>query len=284
MQYLTRAAFALAVANVLLLLVLGQYDLRFGPVHLVAHGLFKPLQLVAAAFWISLAAISKNPMLRERLDGADPSPLKFSALILFSTLLVHASFISINFENPDWTHYDTSKTITSLHSMASLFINRQTDGFYRPLTFISLWFDYKWFGTYWPGYHIQSILIHLVNVWLICQLAIRLGLKARVAWMAAAFFGVAPVTFEAVLWPAARFDLLAAMFTLLSLLTALDLVKSEHARPWKRILLAVFVAAGLLNKESAYCLLPLLCFLLATRKLWGLESVKPSNALRCWAS
>jgi len=163
--------------------------------------------------------------------------------------------------------------------MASLFINRQNDGFYRPLTFISLWFDYKWLGTYWPGYHIQSILIHLVNISLICKLAIRLGLKTRVAWMAAAFFGVAPVTFETVLWPAARFDLLAAMFTLLSLLTALDLVKNEHAGPWKRILLAVFVAAGLLNKESAYCLLPLLCFLLATRNLWGLESVKRSNAL-----
>jgi hypothetical protein len=187
LQYSFRVAFALTVLNVVSLLILSHYDLRFGPIHLVAHELFKPLQLMAAAFWISLAAASSRvPMPHERRDAPLPSRLLFSALILLSTLLVHASFISINFQNPDWTHYDVSQTITSLRSIGTIFTSRQSDGFYRPLTFISLWFDYKWFGTYWPGYHIQSILIHLVNVWLTYRLAISLGLRAKVAWMGAA--------------------------------------------------------------------------------------------------
>jgi hypothetical protein len=83
-----------------------------------------------------------------------------------------------------------------------------------------------------------------------------LGLFPEVSAAGGALFAVAPAAFEPVLWPAARFDLLATMFSLVALAISVSAVRGAHFR--RHVLIAcVMYCAALLNKESAYCL-PLL--------------------------
>src|SRR5260370_15212242 len=48
------ATCCLFCANIAILLVVGSYDVHLGPIHFVAHQLFKPFLLTGAAFWIAV--------------------------------------------------------------------------------------------------------------------------------------------------------------------------------------------------------------------------------------
>ena len=111
--------------------------------------------------------------------------------------------------------------MTAGRSPLYFFTHRQYDGFYRPLGFCSLWLDNKIFGAALWGYHIQNLPLQVLNGWLAARLAFRLGLEPALArWTGLAFVAL-PYAFEAVIWPGARFDLLAATFILLALERAL---------------------------------------------------------------
>src|SRR4051812_41728553 len=91
LQYLAWMAFAAGVLNVALIIILGSYDIRLGPIHFVAHQLFKPLQLVTAAFWIALAIGWKTADINSASSN-NPSRFvnpKIAGLIVASLLLVH---------------------------------------------------------------------------------------------------------------------------------------------------------------------------------------------------
>lgn len=127
------------------------------------------------------------------------------------------------------------------------------DFFFRPLGYLSFWIDAHWAGASPLRWHAWSVFLHLLNTALVYVLARRVSFQKFASLSAALFFGLHGSRPEAVAWVAARFDLLAAFFSLLALYCATRYF--EH-RIWPA-LLTVFTAAALLNKESAYCL-PLL--------------------------
>jgi len=215
----TAAAFVLAAANFLLLAILGHYDFRLGPVHLVATYLFKPLLYLNAAFLVGFALKYRlRPMAKALQGSACFRPrLLFWVSAAAVVAAVYGISFRINLDFPDWTH----RNITAHINPLSFFLHRQYDGFYRPLTFLSLWLDNQIFGAALWGYHLQNLLIHLLNGFLVARLAFRLGLdQSRAAWAGIAFLAV-PASFEAVIWPGARFDLMSAAFTYFALERAL---------------------------------------------------------------
>ena len=278
-RFVSSAAFWLAVSNVFLLLLIGRYDVRFGSIHLVAHGLFKPLQLLAAAFWIWLALRTRSGGVPDIVEAKGLTPIWLLAVFMGAALLVHGPFVTVNFQNPFWTHLESSMDLTSWRAVGDLFTKPQSDGFYRPLTFLSLFVDHKIFGLYSPAYHFQSIALHIVNIILVCYLAGDLGLGRKASRVGALLFGVAPLTFEAVLWPAARFDLWATLFILLTLRVAVRILSNEQSGYWRWLSAGGLYLLALLNKESAYCVPLLVLFLLATSRIWGIEQVKRWNAI-----
>jgi hypothetical protein len=213
------AAFALAAANVVVLAITGHYDFRIGPIHLAATYLFKPLLYLNAAFLIGFA-------LRYRLCPTEEAPQIsdcFSPGLLFwisaaaVVAAVYGISLRINLDFPDWTH----RIITTHTNPWSFFLHRQYDGFYRPVAFVSLWLDNEIFGAALWGYHVQNLLIHLLNGFLVARLAFRLGFEqSQAAWAGIAFLAV-PASFEAVIWPGARFDLMSGAFTFFALERAL---------------------------------------------------------------
>jgi hypothetical protein len=99
-------------------------------------------------------------------------------------------------------------------------------------------------------------------------LASWLGFSRSAAWFAAALFAIHGSRPEAVVWMAGRFDLLAGLFTLVSLAA---FVRAWETPKWVWWMVAMAAAAlGMLSKESAYALpLMVAVFAVARPAAWG---------------
>ena len=145
------------------------------------------------------------------------------------------------------------------------------DGLYRPVTTLSLLFNYAVLGNGQnaTGYHVVNFLLHAGNAWLVYALARRVLQDARAAFLAAALWAVHPIGTEAVTNIAGRADLLAAMAVLGGLLLYARL---EDLQGWRTraSVAGIFVVAtaGVFSKENAAVLLGLMV-------LWDLCRATP---------
>lgn len=129
------------------------------------------------------------------------------------------------------------------------------DLFFRPIGYVTYWLDFKW-AAYDPfRWHLWNVVVHVMNCCLVYALAINLGLNRLPAGIGALVFAVHGTRAEPVSWAAARFDLLACFFVLLSLLAANQYAQTNRLRWYVVMILSAVIAV--LSKESAYCL-PLL--------------------------
>ncbi len=58
-------------------------------------------------------------------------------------------------------------------------LSRTGHGIWRPLRTLSFALDYRLWGLRTIGYHLTSLLVHVVNVWLIWQLSLWLWRQSR---------------------------------------------------------------------------------------------------------
>jgi hypothetical protein len=263
----------LLCVNVFVLSLTGSYSITMGPVTLAAHGMFKPLLYLNAAFLLALLVRPRGS--GEPVAAQPTGTLRFlgSALLLAAVAYYPALFV--NFVHYDWTHSHISATIHSFGDLTGLFFRQQADWFYRPLGFVSLWLDYSAFRHSLWAYHLQSIGLHVVNCLLFRRLLLLLRVNASAAAWSALLWLVAAVNWEAVLWPAARFDVLATTFVLAGLYTAILYLRDEGRATLRLILLCLWFALALASKETAYCLPLLALFFGLTPKLWELPRVRP---------
>ena len=128
------------------------------------------------------------------------------------------------------------------------------NGQYRPLTILSFMLD--GLGGIWPfRFHLTNVLLHMVNSLLAYLLCLNLGLK-RGAILAALLFAVHPIHAEVVAGITfGRADLLACLFSFLSLLLYIHW-HNRGAEKYYGLALAGFFLA-LLSKESALTVLGL---------------------------
>ena len=133
------------------------------------------------------------------------------------------------------------------------------DHFFRPLADTSLALDRV------AGWHLLSLVLHLINTALVFVFSWRLFRSAGAAFWAAAFFGIHGTRAESVAL-LARFDQLATLFVLGGLLLFDQYLESRRGG----LLAASCVAmlCGLLSKESAYVFPLLALWLLAFRGQW----------------
>ena len=126
---------------------------------------------------------------------------------------------------------------------------------YRPLTLLSLGFDFQFFGEAPWGYHLTNVLLHTVNSLLLYALARDLLGEDRAALWAALLYASHPLQTEVVAWVSARGDLLASLLSLSALLA--------HRR--RRVLAYLLYAGACLAKETAI-VLPVALFLVDSRE------------------
>ena len=129
------------------------------------------------------------------------------------------------------------------------------DGLYRPVTTLTLLFNYSVLGNgpNAAGYHVVNFLLHAINVWLLFELALRLFRRTGPAFFSAALWAVHPICTEAVTSIVGRADLLSAM----SVLGGLLLYIRGRSR-WTPVALFAIATAGVFAKENAAVLLGLM--------------------------
>lgn len=124
--------------------------------------------------------------------------------------------------------------------------------FYRPFFSMSIWIDQMLFGNNSFGYHIHSLLWHMLNIVLFAHFGSRLlnELQARIATV---IFATHPLLSEVVFWISARNDTMAMTFVLCFL--CLLYTKLEYAPSRSKVVALCFVfLSGLLSKESTLLL------------------------------
>jgi protein O-mannosyl-transferase len=141
-------------------------------------------------------------------------------------------------------------------------------GLFRPLTILSFALNRLLFGVEPWGYLLVNILLHLTVTILLYVFLTQIGLAWESAWLAAVIFAVHPIHGEPIIQLVGRSELLAALFSLLALLS------SRKAGIKAEVTTAGCFVLALLSKESGIVVLALipLCDYFFDRDLRGLIS------------
>ena len=130
-------------------------------------------------------------------------------------------------------------------------LKTKDDFLYRPLPLVFGFLLYQVFGAAPFGYHLVSLLLHVLNSVLVFFLIRRLlGTEDNLPpFLAAAVFVVHPVHVEAVSWIGAGVDLLLTLFFLSSFLGYLSYVECQRPRLSALALPLLMFVLALLTKE-----------------------------------
>lgn len=191
------------------------------------------------------------------------SRLSLRQCALFAALLAFAVYIHPVWIN-DFVTFDDSTLITKNPAVQRMtlravwhFFTSYDPELYVPLTMLSLQITYAIFGLSAWAFHAGNLLLHMISVVLLFFICERLTTRKSVALLIAAAFAVHPLNTEAVLWAAARKDVLAAAFCLAA--TWGYLRYREHASRSGLIFCLSMFVLGLLSKVSIVTL-PLVLF------------------------
>lgn len=188
-------------------------------------------------------------------------------LILATALFCYANTFHVPFILDDITSIVTNSRVQSLS------ITLKT----RMIGDVSFGLNFLLHGLWLPGYHLVNLLLHIVNGLLAYLLVVtvfrtpllnqdKVDLKVySFALFTALIFVAHPLQTQAVTYLAQRVTLLAACFSLLTLLFYLKLrmALSVRASAGFFVLSALFMVAALLSKENAVAV-PVLLFLVET--------------------
>src|SRR5262245_41566140 len=161
-------------------------------------------------------------------------PASGAAVLLLLVVLVYAPALQDGFVWDDDDYVTANATLRSWDGLRRIWTEPGAVPQYYPLTFTSLWLDYRLWGTAPVGYHMTNVLLHAVNAVLLWRVLAGLGLAG--AWAAAAVFALHPVHVESVAWVTERKNVLSGALylgTLLAYLRFIDLAPGA-ARPWRR--------------------------------------------------
>jgi Flp pilus assembly protein TadD len=101
----------------------------------------------------------------------------------------------------------------SLQGLAKLWFNPEGADFF-PLSYTALWAQWPFFGTKSTGYHVTTILLHILGSLLLWALLARMRIPG--AWISGLLFAIHPVCVESVAWVSETKNTLSLPLFLLS--------------------------------------------------------------------
>ena len=216
----------------------------------------------------ALAVLSLRYPSARRADLPYPVSPQWLAPALALGTMAYASMLPLGFISDDFTHLLWARGSAS-QILGEQFTRGQYGAFFRPLGFASIALDYRVWHDWAPGWHLTSLVLHLASAVAVFYLCKEFGCCAEICGVSALIFAVLPVNTEAVAWMGARFDLIATLLMLWTLIFYLR-ARIRHSR--YRYWAALFCfALALLAKESAYIIpfgLVAVELLLLDRKRW----------------
>ena len=171
----------------------------------------------------------------------------------------------INFDDGEYVNENKFIQSFSGNNMKTILLEDANNlGNYHPLTLLSFMVNYAFSGLNPTAFHLTNILIHLLNTFLVFQLAMLLFARLKfdsnpelksgavLSSLTAILFGIHPLHVESVAWVAGRKDLLYTCFYLLSLISYIRYMNTKSMKNY--FLSLVFFILSLLSKGMAVTL------------------------------
>jgi hypothetical protein len=221
---------------------------------------------------ISANEIETNTAFADTQESSRNPKLWTAALLLALLLIVvfRAAF-SAHFLLDD---FGMLAIVRFLENPLEPFVRNHIPGgvYYRPLGMMLWWLSERMFGAHAAAHYAVDLVLHAGVAAALWSLVSRFCGNRWVGLVAATCFAFHPIGIGTTLWLSDRFDLLALLFGLLGLRSALDFSRNAKARSfWMSILL---LSLSLLSKEIA-----LSCFA-AAAVVWLHAESKPDLATR----
>ena len=200
---------------------------------------------------------------RMRLNPA--RTLLITALVSCATL-PYLNVLLNGFVYDDHTQVTNNPYLQSFHHLREIFTTtvwsyvgaQGVTNYYRPMMMLGYLACYRSFGAVAYPFHLASLLLHALNVWLLFALTERLTRDRTWAFLAAALFALHPVHTESVAWVAAVTDLELTLFFLIAFTFFLQAALPGGKRSEvNTVLMTVAFSMALLSKEQALMLPPL---------------------------
>jgi len=185
------------------------------------------------------------------------NPYVLLGIVLLITLMCFSSAIRNDFTNWDDVDYVTQNSLVkslSWDNIKAIFTTKSVMGNYHPLAMLSLAIDYH-FNTLMPhGYHVTSIVIHLLTVALVFFFVQLLTKQSMISFMVALLFGIHPMHVESVAWVAERKDVLYVFFYFAALVVYMYYIKTNTRKALYFVLTFLLFAFSVLSKAQAVTL------------------------------
>jgi protein O-mannosyl-transferase len=207
-------------------------------------------------------------------------------LIFCTTLVAYVPSLKGGFIWDDDTFLTQNKLIKAADGLYRFWLTREpTD--YWPMTSSSLWIEWRLWGMNATGYHATNVILHAAEALLLWRILDRLCIPG--AYLAAFIFAVHPMNVESVAWITQRKNLMAMLFSLMTVLfflrTKLAGARRTGSSPpmperggalWYWLSLIAFTL-GMLSKGSVAMLPVVLLGVLAWRRRLSLRDLAAAS-------
>lgn len=199
-------------------------------------------------------------------------------VFLLSLLFIMTVFLPVNYLG--FINFDDIDVINRIHqrfdniSWYNLFFRSSSSEYYRPLLEILCYLDYAMWGLSVTAWHLTNYILHISNaclVYLIAQNWFHQKKDDKIwASFAMLLFALNPLTCESVAWISGRSDLAGTFFSLLA-------VSIYYTKTGIRyVIVPLVILAGLLCKENALAVIPLIILLEAIQNYKNKLNLKDS--------
>lgn len=170
------------------------------------------------------------------------------------TFAIYAPFLGNHFVSIDDNYliYDNAAIRSITPETIKHIFTTYDPQLYIPLTFFTYQLDYLIAGNSPWIFHLTNLLFHIANTMLVLWIIDKLTGKRFVAAACALLFAIHPLNVEAVLWAAARKDVQASFFFLLSI--AMYMRYQERPTGRQFWICVLFFLLALLSKVSVIML------------------------------
>ena len=187
---------------------------------------------------------------------AEKSPFSFFTHPLLPVAVLVAAVAAVywgSLQN-DFVAFDDDKSIWyNPHLKNPTFsgiFGEQLVGMYVPVTSMMYVLIYQLFGEKASYFHVFGLLIHLLNVFMVFRLFLRVQPRAWAAFFIALLFGVHPMLVEPVSWVSALSTLMFSCFYLVTLHLFWSFLEEKGSR-YFWLALGTFILAGLSKSAAA---------------------------------
>lgn len=181
-------------------------------------------------------------------------------VLLLLSFLPYANAVVNGFVYDDHTQIERNPYVHSIKYIGKIFDSslaaeqgkQVLPNYYRPLINFTFLVCYELFGLSPYGFHLISILLNCVVVWLVFEVSAELFSNEWFGLIAAVFFALHPIHTEPVAWIDGVSDIEVSLFCLLAFWLFL---RQEHAQGrrgiWVRAGMIASFALALFSKETA---------------------------------